>query len=845
MFKTTIRNLMAHRVRLLAAALSVVLGVALMAGTFVLTDTVGAAFDELYASVGVGTDAVVRADHAVEGQGEVQRPPVDAALADQLRSVPGVARIEGTVQGYAQFVGRDGKAIGRPGQGPPTLGLNWPSDPRLNPFTLVDGRAPDAPDQMVIDRASARTGGFALGDTVTVLTKDAPRSMVVVGIVTFGGADSPLGASIALFTTTTAQALVGTPGRFDGFSVVAAPGTDQETLVANLRRVLPPGTEAITGAAATAEQQAASRKGLAFFSTFLLAFALIAMFVGSFIIANSFAITVAQRTRELGLLRALGAGRAQVRRAVLAEAAVLGSVASAVGVGAGIGAALGLEALLNAAGFEVPARGLVLQPRSLVAAGVVGWLVTLASALLPARRAGRLSPVTALRDVDLDSTGGSRRRLVLGGAVTTIGLAVLGRGLVAGGDAAAGAVGLGAAVTFVGVAVLAPLLAPPVGRVIGAPLAAIGITGRLAQANGVRNPRRTAATASALMVGVALVACITVFAASGKASLDRVIDDSFRSDLVIDSGARGFGGLSPALATELARVPEVAEVVRVRLARAEVAGAPTMLVALDPAGASRVADVGVQQGAIEALDAHSIAVSTSAATAKGWHLGDTVPVTFASGRQDLRIVAVYANRNVAGDQFIAIAAQEAYDMRLLDAQLYLRYHPGADPAAARRAVDAATAAYPTASAQDLTGFKAERARPIDQMLALIYALLLLAVLIAVIGIANTTALSVHERTREIGLLRAVGMSRRQLRATVRKEAMIVALFGATLGLAVGVGFGWALVRALASQGITELRLPMAPLAVVVVLAGLSGLVAGAGPARRGARLDILRAVRSD
>lgn len=847
MFRTTIRGLRAHKLRLVAAALSVVLGVALMAGTLVLTDTVGRSFDELYATVGSGTDALVRSTAEVDSaQGGKQHPPVEASVVDTARATPGVEHAEGNVTGYAQFVDRNGKAIGNPGQGAPTLGMNWPDDPRLNPFTLVEGTAPTAADEVAMDKASARTGGFAVGDRVTVLTKGEPVTLTVAGIVTFGGADSPLGASIALLPTPVAQELVGTPGKFDSVSVVATNGVAQSTVVASLNERLPDGIGAITGDQAVHEQQEASRKGLGFFTTFLLTFALIALFVGSFIIYNSFSISVAQRTRELALLRAVGASRRQVRTAVVLEALAVGVVASAVGVLAGIGTAVGLEGLFGVLGFDIPTTTLVVEPGTLATAFAVGLVVTVVAAWLPARRAGRVAPMAALRDVAVDTAGRSTVRLIAGLAVGAVGVGLLTVGLVGGGDGAAGTVGLGAAVTFLAVAVLGPLLAVPVGRLLGAPLAATrGVTGRLARSNAVRNPRRTSATASALMIGVALVAFITVFAGSGKASIDHIVDRSFRGDVIVDSGTQGMGLLSPELARRIEAIPEVEQVTEIRLVNAKVGGEAAMLVAIDPQGASKVADLEVQAGALESLGVDDIAVSRRKADAKGWQLDDEVPVAFASGTAPLRIAAIYGNADLGGDSFVSLAAQEAHDTERLDLQLYVAYRDGADAVAARSAIDAATADYPTAQVQDLTEFKAAQARPIDQMLTLIYALLLLAVVIALIGIANTMALSIHERTRELGLLRAVGMTRRQLRATVRQESMIIALFGTALGLAVGVCFGWALVRALGPQGITELVVPAGQLAVVTALAALAGVAAGILPARRAARLDVLGAVTSE
>jgi putative ABC transport system permease protein len=843
MFATTVKGLLAHKVRLATTMLSIILGVALMAGTLVLTDTVGATFDDLYADINRGTDVIVRAPGAVADHGGGQRGPVPESLLAAVRTADGVQAADGSVEGYAQFVGKDGKAVGNPGRGAPTLGMNWPAADVPNPFNLVAGHEPRTAGEVVMDKASADKGGFAVGDPVTVLTKDAPRPMTVAGITRFGRVDSPLGASIALFTTPTAQELVGRPGELTSITVVARPGRTQEELAASLRTTLPAGMEAITGAAATAEQQSSMRENLSFFSTFLLAFAGIALFVGAFIIANTFSIIVAQRSGELALLRALGASRAQVRRSVLIEAALVGLVASVIGVGAGIVMASGLKALLAAVGLDVPAAGTVLTPRTVLVSVALGLAVTLVSAVLPARKAAAVAPMAAMRAVAADGGPPARRRIAAGAALGAVGAAALVLGLSRGLGLAM--VAGGAALVLLAVAALGPSIAGPTASLLGAPVARLrGTAGRLARANATRNPRRTSATAAALMVGLAMVGSVTILAATTKASIARTVDEAFRSDLVVDGGGMG-AGLSPALGAALDRQPEIASATAVRATAANVAGGTQMVVAVDPGAADRVADFDVRQGNLADLRDDGIALSTDAAADAHVGVGDTVSAGFAGGPRQLRVAALFEPTPLIGGYVIPTALYDQVVPQILDYQVYVSLRPGVSAADGRAAVERVAAAYPNAQIQDLTELKAAQTAPIDQLLTLVYALLLLAVIIALLGIANTLALSVHERTRELGLLRAVGMSRAQLRATVRWESVIIALFGTALGLAVGLFFGWAAVTALADQGVTELTVPVGQLAAVTALAAGAGVVAALLPARRAARLDVLQAIASE
>ena len=842
MFRIALKSLLARKLRLFTTSLAVLLGVAFMSGTFVLTDTIGRTFDELFTDAAAGTDAVVRAKAAVTGDFANQRDRVPASVVATVRGVPGVVAAEGFVEGYTQIVGRDGKAVGHPGRGAPTFGRNWPTVAALNPFRLVEGSAPDADDEVVLDRYTAEQAGVGVGDTARVLVEKGPRSVRVSGIATFGTADGTGGATNVLFTSTAAQRLIGTPGSFDSIGAVAADGVAQTELRDRLARVVPADAEVITGEELTEENQTAIRRGLRFFNGFLFTFAVVALLVGSFIIHNTFSIIVAQRSREMALLRAIGASRRQVLAAVLVEALAVGLVASILGMAVGIAIAIGLKALLAAFGIDLPAGGMVFTAKTVVNALVAGVGVSVASAYLPARRGSKVAPVAAMRDLAVESTTRLRRRTVVGTAITTLGVLLLLDGLFRDGGAAF--VGLGAVTVFFGVAALGPVFARPAARLIGAPLPRLrGVTGTLARENAMRNPKRTASTAAALMIGVGLVGFITIFAASAKTSINDSIDRAFTGDFVVDSGTYGFGGLSPELAASLKRLPEVRAVSGYRIGAARIDGATAYLGAVDPVAFDQIVDLDVAAGSLADLRGDTIAVASATAREHGWRVGDTVRATFAeTGERALRVVAVYRRADAGGPYLLPLETYAGAFAHQLDARVFVARAEGVTPAAARRAVEALTAAYPNAQLQDQTQFKEAQSAQINQMLGLIYVMLALAVVIALMGIANTLALSIFERTRELGLLRAVGMTRRQLRSAIRWEAVIIAVFGTLLGLIIGLFFGWVLVEDLKSSGITHLTIPVGQLAVVVLIAALAGVGAAILPGRRAAKLDILQAI---
>ncbi|HEX3089734.1 MAG TPA: FtsX-like permease family protein [Ilumatobacteraceae bacterium] len=840
MFHLTLRELAAKKLRLLTTAIAVMLGVAFMAGTLVLTSTISKTFDGLFTDGYAGTDAYVRATSQLDAEFGAQRPRLDASIVDSISQVDGVAAAEGKVSGYAQLVDAAGKPVGDPGQGAPTFGETWMTVADLNPYRIAEGHAPTGPDEIVIDRHSATTGHVRVGDVTTVLTKQGAQPFTVAGIATFGDADSMGGASAVLFDAPTAEALVAEPGKVDAVAVVAAPGVSEQQVSDSIAKVIPTGTEVLTGAQITAETQSDVKDELSFFNTFLMAFAIIALFVGAFIIFNTFSIIVAQRQKEMALLRALGASNRQVTRSVLIEATAVGLISSIAGVAAGVGVAKLLKSLLDAFGFDIPAGPVVVQAGMIITCLVVGTIITVASALIPARRAGRIPPIAAMREVAVDHAGTSRKRMIVGSGILVAGIASLIAGLNGG---TIQLVGLGAAVMFIAVAVLAPVLARPTARLIGWPMAKFGgVSGNLGRENAMRTPKRTASTAAALMIGVALVGFIMTFAASAKASINGAVDRDFHGDYVLDTGTFGIGGVSHNLAADLATRPEFSAVTSTRFAAASIDGSVTELNSFDSATLTSIFDIQPQQGDITTLGADGIAVEDSTAEEHGWTLGSSIPVTFAEGSTNLTVKAIYGDDTWAGSAFVDHAVFNSFGIDPLDAKIYVRDADTTDAATARATLEEAATTYPSVEVMDHAEFKASKAGDIDTLLNLIYALLGLAIVIALIGITNTLALSIFERTRELGLLRAIGMTRSQLRATVRWESMIIALFGTALGLSIGLFFGWSMVHALADKGFGVFVVPATSLAVVAVIAAIAGVVAALLPARRAARLDVLGAI---
>jgi putative ABC transport system permease protein len=846
MFNLICKNLAARKLRLLITSFAVLLGVAFMAGTLVFTDTIGRTFDALFADANSGTDAYVRGELAFDNEllGE-QRPRVDTDLIDRITALDGVRTAEGYSEAYAQIVDKDGEAMGNPEMGAPVLGGQWITDDALNAFAIEAGRPPAADDEVVIDVLSFDKGDFALGDRTTILTQSGSQPVTIVGTVSFAGADSPGGASVTLFTPAAAQRFMTGDGAVDAIRIDAVDGVTQEQLAAQVATVLPDGVEVLTGDEITEAQQDQIAEEMSFVTVFLMVFAVIALFVGSFIIYNSFSILVAQRRKEMALLRAIGAGGRQVMSSVLVEAVAVGLVASIAGLGAGIGVAAGLKALMSGMGIDLPAGGVVVQTSTIVISIVAGVLVSVASAVFPARRASKVPPVAALRDVAIDRSGTSSRRAAIGSTISGLGVAAMLSGLF--GDAGLALVALGAATVFMGVAVLGPILARPISRVIGAPLPKLrGMPGTLARENAMRNPKRTSTTAAALMIGVALVGFITILASSTRSSVESSVERTFTGDLIVSAGAVVDGGLSPQLAADVAALPEVDHSTGIRMAAVRVGDSNGVINALDHRQVGALLALDVTDGSVADIGPGTIAMLDDVADDNGWALGDTVPVEFAeTGVQQLRLAAIYHEENAIGEYFVDLETFETNVADQFDSMVAMTIAEGVSLDDARAAVARLAEAYPQSEVQDRDEYVEAQLANITTILNLIYALLALAVFIALLGIANTLALSIFERTRELGLLRAVGMTRAQLRAMVRWEATIIALLGTTLGLTIGTGFGWAIVKALEGEGLTTFVIPFGQLAVITLIAAGAGVAAAVLPARRAARLDVLGAITSE
>jgi putative ABC transport system permease protein len=843
MLRATLKDLWSKKIRLFTTGIAVVLGVAFMSGTLVLTDTVGRTFTDLFANVYKDTDAIVRAKATVKGDFGEQRPRLDASVVAKIAAVDGVQLARGDVfRNGIQIVGKNGKALGNPGMGAPTFGGAW-NDDALNPFKLRDGRAPTAENEAVIDRKSAKDGHLKVGDTTKVLTP-SPIPVTIVGIATFGTVDSAGGASFVGMVPSAAQKYFGEPGKFDTIPVVAEDGVSQAELKARIAKAIDDKTEVITGKEATKEQQDDIKQGIGFFRTALLIFAFVALFVGSFIIYNTFGIIVAQRTKELALFLALGASRRQVLRSVLVEAALVGVVASAIGLALGIVVSGLLKALLDALSLEIPAGGTVITFGTVLTSFLVGTIVTVTSAFFPAWRAARVPPIAALRDVAIDRSAASRRRAIFGVVMLVLGLILLTVGVTGGG---VGPTGLGVLGTFIAVTALGPVIAAPIARGIGSPLPRIkGMTGTLARENALRNPKRTSATAAALMIGVALVGFITVFASSAKASIYDAVDARFRADFILSAGSFGGGGLPTNLAEDARTLPQIASASAVRGTPATISGAEGFISAVDPATIASVYDLQVVQGSLADLDAGSIAVQRRWADGNDKKIGDTIDVTLVQGGvQHLVVKMVYDDQVFVGKYFIPMAVYDKGVVDKRDSLVFLKAKDGVKPADARAALERLTKPYSTAKVQDLTDFKAAQSSQFNVLLAMIYVLLLLAIIIALLGIANTLALSVFERTRELGLLRAVGMTRRQTRSSIRWESVIIALLGTVLGLGIGLFFGYMFSFPLKDQGFTKFSVPVRQLVFISVLAGFAGVIAAIWPARRASRLDILAAIATE
>jgi putative ABC transport system permease protein len=843
----TWRTLFARKVRLALSAFAIVLGVAFVAGSFIFTDAMGDAFDGIIEGSTADAEVAYQGASDFASQQDVRTIPV--SVVRRLARLPEVGSVHPTVELQTVFViGRDGKVVG--GNGPPGLAFNHTDTRNLlgKPIlTLTGGRFPTGPGEVALDGSTADRAGYRIGDTVTLATPGRPPTVTarLTGLVKFG-AGGTNGATLTIFDRAYLQRqFFHGSDVYTSISLDAAPGVTQTALRDAAQKVLPPGVVARTGDAEVKDNEKALDKFLGFLNTFLLVFAGISLVVGTFLIVNTFSILVAQRSRELALLRALGASRRQVNLSVLLEALVVGLVGSAVGIGVGYLLARGLQVVFGRFGLDLSQAHFPVNPRTVVASFLVGLVVTAVAAYLPARRAGQVPPVAALRDDVALPESSLRRRVGVGLAMVLVGIVAMVLGFRRHGDSGVYLIGAGMLVVLIAVALLSPWLGRPVIRVFALVYRRLfGMVGILATQNALRNPRRTAATASALMIGLALVSLMSVLGSSASASIHAAVKRSITSQFVISSVVNA--PFSTDIARQVRRVDGVRTVASVRTAFPEVDGRGTFVGAVDARSIGIALAVPTREGSLLALRPGTVAVNERAARRHGYHLGSVLQMKFQARTLALKVVAVVGQTGalpapylVTQDTLVKGGAQP------LDSLLFVTKTRDADATAVRRAVERITKPLPTVTVQDPGQFAEQQRKQVNVFLYFIYALLGLAVIIAVLGIINTLALSVIERTREVGLLRAVGLSRSQLRTMVRLESVIVAVLGATLGVGLGLVFGVALQRAIADQGVEVLSIPWVSVIVFFAFAALAGVLAAVVPARRAAQLDVLRAIGAE
>ncbi|NDL56110.1 ABC transporter permease [Phytoactinopolyspora mesophila] len=854
MLRATLKSLAARKLRLGMSAFAIVIGVAFVVGSFVFTDTLNRTFSDIFsdlnADVVVGPATPEGQDSFVSMAGSGAGVAVPAAVVDEIAQVPGVERAIGEVENSSVYIlDKDDKVVGVAGA--PGIAVNYlegMAEDGDDVLQLVDGRPPERPGEVVVDDQTIDKTGYEIGDEVSIITLgDEPRITAdIVGIVRFGDDGSLAGASLVAFETSTAQELfLDGENAFSQVQITAEAGIEPEELRASVAAVLPDTLEARTGAEVDDEFASAVEEGIGFFNTFLLVFAAIALFVGVFLILNTFSILVAQRSREMALFRALGAERRQVTRSVMIESVVVGLVGGTLGLVLGLGIAWLLQVVFAAFGMDF-GTGLVLQPRTVVVAYVVGVLVTMVAAFVPARRAAKIPPIAAMREDATLPESSRRTRWLIGGAVTVVGAAAMVAGLA---DIATNAllfVGAGVLAVFVGVALLAPIISVPIISVITSWYPRVfGTTGRLAKQNAMRNPRRTAATASALMIGLALVSAIAVVGASTKKSTDEALDDGLNADFVIANATPG-QPFSPEVGERAQQTEGVDTVAVVRYVFAVVDGSQDMITALEPDAFNQASPIEMVEGALDVSGDGAI-VGEGRADRDGIDIGDTVRFDVTGGHAEVTVAGIYDDDHplLGGGFLVGLDTPRAAGLPDADSTLYVLAADGADITQVQAALDQATAELPTVTVQNREEYKQASRDGIDQMLNIVYALLGLAVLIAILGIVNTLALSVLERTREVGLLRAVGLSRRQLRRTVRLESIAIAVLGAVLGIGLGLLFGISLQQALSDDGLAVLDVPLGQLIAFVVMSAVVGVLAAVWPARRAAKLDVLRAITTE
>ncbi|HEV7774677.1 MAG TPA: FtsX-like permease family protein [Conexibacter sp.] len=849
MLALTLRGIAARKLRTALTAFAIVLGIALVSGTYLLTDTIDSTFDTIFQTANQGVDVVVTPKRLF-GTDENSAPaPLKQSVVDEIRQVPGVALAAGSIFDAGLIYDKDDDPLITTGA---PMFIADVSPERFSPFNYAEGHAPRTAREVALDQTHVDKAGFELGDTVRLSGKGPQESFRLVGVTQFGDQASLGGAAIALVTTPVAQRLLDLPDQFNTIQVAAQAGTAPRNLSADIREALPADAYTVRTGSEQARSDARDiQDQLGFLRTFLFVFAGISLFVGAFLIVNTFSITVAQRVREFALLRMIGANRRQILRAVIGEAFLLGLVASAVGFLLGFGLAPGLKALFKAFGADLPASGIVFEPRTLIVSILLGTVITLVAAIGPAVRATRVPPIAALQDASSLPRGRAARwRTPIAGVIAGIGVALLCLGLFgsSSGGSAAALVGAGAGVVFIGVGLLAFLIVRPLAAAVGLPLERLrGVSGRLARENATRNPRRTASTSAALMIGVALVAFVTIFAAGLKASIDGQVESGLKGQMIVES--KIFGLALPASATRaVADQPGVQTVSGIRFSNSRVAGVgKTPVTGVDPQTIDRVFNLDWTDGSpatIRALGPREVLLAKDWAKDHDKQVGDTIALTTPTGAQlQLRATGIYDDKaNLFADLTVTnLLMAPAFNVTG-NAFLMVGTTPGADVDAVKDATARSVKAqYPSLKVLTKQGFIDEQNGQVTQLLIFFYVLLALTIVISLFGIVNTLVLAIHERTRELGMLRAIGTSRRQVKQLVRYESVITAMIGSVLGVVLGGIFAVLVTIPLKSEGFT-ISIPILQLVILLVVAAIFGVIAAIWPARRAARLDVLSAL---
>ncbi|MFF0463008.1 ABC transporter permease [Streptomyces mexicanus] len=842
MFRTALRNVLAHKARLLMTVLAVMLGVAFVSGTLVFTNTLSGALENSAAKGFDHVDVAVEPEYQ-EGRGDRvgRTPELTQAVLDTSARVPGAASAIGVVEGFTAIADKDGKLIG--GGFRSEGGNYWGTkDPR---YPLTAGTAPHGAGQVLIDSETARRAGYRVGDTVRISVDGPVLTPTISGIFTTDDGNVTAGGSLALFDTATAQKLFGKPGTYDEIDVKAKAGTSQSALKAQLDAALPKDSTRTTTAQKLADDQArAISDSMSSMKNGLLVFAGIALFVGTFIIANTFTMLVAQRTKELALLRAVGASRRQVTRSVLVEAFVVGTVAAVVGLVAGIGIGAGMRSLMGSFGATVPDGPLVVTPGTVVAALAVGILVTMLAAWLPGRRAAKIPPVAAMSSLHAQATTKSLvLRNTLGALLAAAGIAVVLAATTMSGDSGQAPMGLGAVLLIIGVFVLTPLLSRPLIAASAPVLRVFGVAGKLARQNSVRNPRRTAATASALMIGLTLITGMTVIAGSLQHGIDKMASAAIRADYVV-SMANG-NGLSPDVDRKLRSTEGVTATSPLRNAASRVDGETEYLTGVNGAAIGELTDLKVDEGSFT-VRGTDVVVDRTTAEDHHWSAGSHFTVSYEDGRkQRLTVAGVYEGNEMIRGIMLDNATLAPHQSDPTDMQVMVKTADGTSGAVKDRLAEA-LGSNPAIRIQNKKDISNEIARTFTLVLNMLYGLLAMAVIVAVLGVVNTLAMSVFERAQEIGMLRAIGLDRTGIKRMVRLESLVISLFGGVLGIGLGVFFGWAAGQLLGTRLATyELVLPWARIVVFLLLAAVVGVLAALWPARRAARLNMLQAIKSE